>query len=126
MVNHPKVVTVEFWELRATHLKQMSTSLKNESRCDGSHACLTEQVKHVWDLPREINGFTCVTDIESITIPSESMTVRYERWRLFASARHSGKDLVGDEWLTEEGIAISHVVTDEEQFQSIYKKAPTK
>ena len=78
MVNHPKVVTVEFWELRGDAFKQMSTSSKM-SRGVMAHACLTEQVKHVRDLPREINGFTCVTDIESITIPSESMTVRYER-----------------------------------------------
>ena len=78
MVNHPKVVTVEFWELRGDAFKQMSTSSKM-SRGVMAHECLTEQVKHVRDLPREINGFTCVTDIESITIPSESMTVRYER-----------------------------------------------
>ena len=78
MVNHPKVVTVEFWELRGDTFKQMSTSSKM-SRGMMAHACLTEQVKHVRDLPREINGFICVTDIESITIPSESITVRYER-----------------------------------------------
>ena len=78
MVNHPKVVTVEFWELRGDAFKQMSTSSKM-SRGVMAHECLTNQVKHVCDLPREVNGFTCVTDIESITIPSESMTVRYER-----------------------------------------------
>ena len=78
MVNHPKVVTVEFWELRGDAFKQMSTSSKM-SRGVMAHECLTAQVKHVRDLPREVNGFTCVTDIESITIPSESMTVRYER-----------------------------------------------
>ena len=78
MVNHPKVVTVEFWELRGDTFKQMSTSSKM-SRGVMAHECLTRQVKHVRDLPREINGFTCVTDIESITIPSESMTIRYER-----------------------------------------------
>ena len=78
MVNHPKVVTVEFWELRGDTFKQMSTSSKM-SRGVMAHACLTEQVKHVCDLPREVNGFICVTDIESITIPSESMTIRYER-----------------------------------------------
>ena len=78
MVNHPKVVTVEFWELRGDTFKQMSTSSKM-SRGMMAHACLTNQVKHVRELPREINGFICVTDIESITIPSESMTVRYER-----------------------------------------------
>ena len=78
MVNHPKVVTVEFWELRGDVFKQMSTSSKM-SRGVMAHECLTGQVKHVRDLPREVNGFTCVTDIESITIPSESMTVRYER-----------------------------------------------
>ena len=78
MVNHPKVVTVEFWELRGNVFKQMSTSSKM-SRGVMAHECLTGQVKHVRDLPREVNGFTCVTDIESITIPSESMTVRYER-----------------------------------------------
>lgn len=78
MVNHPKVVTVEFWELRGDAFKQMSTSSKM-SRGVMAHECLTRQVKHVRDLPREVNGFTCVTDIESITIPSESMTVRYER-----------------------------------------------
>ena len=78
MVNHTKVVTIEFWELRGDTFKQMSTSSKM-SRGMMAHACLMEQVKHVRDLPREINGFTCVTDIESITIPSESMTVRYER-----------------------------------------------
>ena len=78
MVNHPKVVTVEFWELRDDAFKQMSTSSKM-SRGVMAHECLTAQVKHVCDLPREVNGFTCVTDIDSITIPSESMTVRYER-----------------------------------------------
>ena len=78
MVNHPKVVTVEFWELRGDTFKQMSTSSKM-SRGVMAHECLTQQVKHVRDLPREVNGFTCVSDIESITIPSESMTVRYER-----------------------------------------------
>ena len=78
MVNHPKVVTVEFWELRGDEFKQMSTSSKM-SRGVMAHECLTNRVKHVRDLPREVNGFTCVTDIESITIPSESMTVRYER-----------------------------------------------
>lgn len=78
MVNHPKVVTVEFWELRGDAFKQMSTSSKM-SRGVMAHECLTAQVKHVRDLLREINGFTCVTDIDSITIPSESMTVRYER-----------------------------------------------
>ena len=78
MVNHPKVVTVEFWELRGDTFKQMSTSSKM-SRGMMAHACLTNQVKYVRELPREINGFICVTDIESITIPSESMTVRYER-----------------------------------------------
>ena len=78
MVNHPKVVTIEFWELRGDTFKQMSTSSKM-SRGMMAHECLTRQVKDVRDLPREINGFTCVTDIESITIPSESMTVRYER-----------------------------------------------
>ena len=78
MVNHPKVVTVEFWELRGDAFKQMSTSSKM-SRGMMAHECLTGQVKHMRDLPREVNGFTCVTDIESITIPSESMTVRYER-----------------------------------------------
>ena len=78
MVNHPKVVTVEFWELRGDAFKQMSTSSKM-SRGVMAHECLTRQVKHVRDLPREVNGFTCVTDIESVTIPSESMTVRYER-----------------------------------------------
>ena len=78
MVNHPKVVTVEFWELRGDVFKQMSTSSKM-SRGVMAHECLTRQVKHVRDLPREVNGFTCVTDIDSITIPSESMTVRYER-----------------------------------------------
>ena len=78
MVNHPKVVTVEFWELRGDTYKQMSTSSKM-SRGMMAHACLTNQVKHVRDLPREINGFICVTDIESIIIPSESMTIRYER-----------------------------------------------
>ena len=78
MVNHPKVVTVEFWELRGDAFKQMSTSSKM-SRGVMAHECLTRQVKQVRDLPREINGFTCVTNIESITIPSESMTVRYER-----------------------------------------------
>ena len=78
MVNHPKVVTVEFWELRGDTFKQMSTSSKM-SRGVMAHECLTRQVKQVRDLPREINGFSCVTNIESITIPSESMTVRYER-----------------------------------------------
>ena len=78
MVNHPKVVTVEFWELRGDAFKQMSTSSKM-SRGVMAHECLTAQVKHVRDLPREVNGFICVTDIESITIPSESMTIRYER-----------------------------------------------
>ena len=78
MVNHPKMVTVEFWELRGDAFKQMSTSSKM-SRGVMAHECLTAQVKHVRDLPREVNGFTCVTDIDSITIPSESMTVRYER-----------------------------------------------
>ena len=78
MVNHPKVVTIEFWELRGDAFKQMSTSSKM-SRGVMAHECLAQQVKHVCDLPREINGFTCVTDIESITTPSESMTVRYER-----------------------------------------------
>ena len=78
MVNHPKVVTIEFWELRGDTFKQMSTSSKM-SRGVMAHECLTRQVKHVRDLPREINGLTCVTDIESITIPSESMTIRYER-----------------------------------------------
>ena len=78
MVNHPKVVTVEFWELRGDAFKQMSTSSKM-SRGVMAHECLTAQVKHVRDLPREVNGFTCGTDIDSITIPSESMTVRYER-----------------------------------------------
>lgn len=78
MVNHPKVVTVEFWELRGDAFKQMSTSSKM-SRGVMAHECLTRQVKHVRDLPREVNGFTCVTDIDSITIPSESMTIRYER-----------------------------------------------
>ena len=78
MVNHLKVVTVEFWELRGDAFKQMSTSSKM-SRGVMAHECLTAQVKHVCDLPREVNGFTCVTDIDSITIPSESMTVRYER-----------------------------------------------
>ena len=78
MVNHPKVVTVEFWELRDDAFKQMSTSSKM-SRGVMAHECLTAQVKHVRDLPREVNGFTCVTDIDFITIPSESMTVRYER-----------------------------------------------
>ena len=78
MVNHPKVVTVEFWELRGDAFKQMSTSSKM-SRGVMAHECLTRQAKHVRDLPREVNGFTCVTNIESITIPSESMTVRYER-----------------------------------------------
>ena len=78
MVNHPKVVTVEFWELRGDVFKQMSTSSKM-SRGVMAHECLTGQVQYVRDLPREVNGFTCVTDIESITIPSESMTVRYER-----------------------------------------------
>ena len=78
MVNHPKVVTVEFWELRGDTYKQMSTSSKM-SRGIMAHACLTNQVKYVRDLPREINRFICVTDIESITIPSESMTIRYER-----------------------------------------------
>ena len=78
MVNHPKVVTVEFWELRGDTFKQMSTSSKM-SRGVMAHECLTRQVKQVRDLPREVNGFTCVTNIESITIPSESMTVRYER-----------------------------------------------
>ena len=78
MVNHPKAVTIEFWELRGDTFKQMSTSSKM-SRGVMAHECLTRQVKHVRDLPQEINGFTCVTDIESITIPSESMTVRYER-----------------------------------------------
>ena len=78
MVNHPKVVTVEFWELRGDAFKQMSTSSKM-SRGVMAHECLSAQVKHVRDLPREVNGFICVTDIDSITIPSESMTVRYER-----------------------------------------------
>ena len=78
MVNHPKVVTIEFWELRGDTFKQMSTSSKM-SRGVMAHECLTRQVKHVRDLPREINGFTCVTNLESITIPSESMTIRYER-----------------------------------------------
>ena len=78
MVNHPKVVTIEFWELRGDTFKQMSTSSKM-SRGMMAQECLTRQVKHMRDLPREVNGFTCVTDIESITIPSESMTVRYER-----------------------------------------------
>lgn len=78
MVNHQKVVTVEFWELRGDTFKQMSTSSKM-SRGVMAHECLRGQVKYVRDLPREVNGFTCVTDIESITIPSESMTVRYER-----------------------------------------------
>ena len=78
MVNHPKMVTVEFWELRGDAFKQMSTSSKM-SRGVMAHECLTNRVKHVRDLPREVNGFTCVTDIESLTIPSESMTVRYER-----------------------------------------------
>ncbi|MDU2207750.1 YaaA family protein [Veillonella sp.] len=78
MVNHPKVVTIEFWELRGDTYKQMSTSSKM-SRGMMAHACLTKQVRPVRDLPREINGFICSTDIESITIPSESMTVRYER-----------------------------------------------
>ena len=78
MVNHPKVVTVEFWELRGDTFKQMSTSSKM-SRGMMAHECLTRQVKHMRDLPREVNGFTCVTNIESITIPSESMTIRYER-----------------------------------------------
>ena len=78
MVNHPKVVTIEFWELRGDTYKQMSTSSKM-SRGMMAHACLTNQVKHVRALPHEINGFVCVTDIESITIPSESMTIRYER-----------------------------------------------
>ena len=71
-------LTIEFWELRGDTFKQMSTSSKM-SRGVMAHECLTQQVKHVRDLPREVNGFTCVSDIESITIPSESMTVRYER-----------------------------------------------
>lgn len=78
MVNHPKVINVEFWELRGDTYKQMSTSSKM-SRGMMAHVCLMNQVKHVRDLPDEINGFVCVTDIESITIPSESMTIRYER-----------------------------------------------
>ena len=63
--------------LRAA-FKQMSTSSKM-SRGVMAHECLTRQVKYVRDLPHEVNGFTCVSDIESITIPSESMTIRYER-----------------------------------------------
>ena len=55
MVNHPKVVTIEFWELRGDTFKQMSTSSKM-SRGVMAHECLTRQVKHVRDLPREING----------------------------------------------------------------------
>ena len=34
-----------------------------------------------------------------------------------------GKDLVGDEWLTEEELRFLMSVTDEEQLQLIYKKA---
>ena len=33
------------------------------------------------------------------------------------------KDLVGDEWLTEEELRFLMSVTDEEQLQLIYKKA---
>ena len=74
------------------------------------------------DLPREVNGFTCVTNIESIIIPSESMTVRYEGSDCLQVQRHSCKDLVGDEWLTEEELRFLMSVTDEEQLQLIYKR----
>ena len=42
-----------------------------------AHACLTNQVKHVRIYHAKLMVI-CVTDIESITIPSESMTIRYE------------------------------------------------
>ena len=35
MVNHPKVVTIEFWELRGDTYKQIEYVLKNESWHDG-------------------------------------------------------------------------------------------
>ena len=34
-----------------------------------------------------------------------------------------GKDLVGDEWLTEEELRFLMSVTDEDELQLIYKKA---
>ena len=59
MVNHPTVVTIEFWELRATRLSQMSTSSKM-SRGVMAHECLTRPSETCAGLAaREINGFTC-------------------------------------------------------------------
>lgn len=77
MIDHPVIITVEFWELRNGVWKQLSTSSKI-SRGMMARYCLEHQVTQVCDLPSEINGFSLAADVAELSVPIESMVVRYE------------------------------------------------
>lgn len=78
MIDHPAVVTVEFWEKRGDVYKQMSTSSKM-SRGMMARYCLEHRVDAVSALPAELNGFSLVMDVAGLSVPAESMTIRYEK-----------------------------------------------
>lgn len=78
MIDHPAVVTVEFWERRGDVYKQLSTSSKM-TRGLMARYCLEKRVATVTDLPATINGFNRVGQDYNLAIPTESMTIRYEK-----------------------------------------------
>ena len=43
------------------------------------HYILANQVEELKDLPKELDGFILATDVQGVTVPTESMTIRYER-----------------------------------------------
>lgn len=78
MIRHPRIVTIEFWECKKNVWKQMSTSSKMMRGTMG-HYILANQVEELKDLPKELDGFILATDVQGVTVPTESMTIRYER-----------------------------------------------
>lgn len=77
MISHPIMVTVEFWENKSGTWKQLSTSSKI-MRGTMARYCLEHQVQTVEALPDQLGDFHRVTEVVGITVPMESMTIRYE------------------------------------------------
>lgn len=76
LVDHPRMVTVAFFEIKNGVRKQMSTSSKM-MRGTMVHYVLAHQVTQVEQLPVVLGNFHRVTDVPSTV--TESITIEYER-----------------------------------------------
>lgn len=76
LVSHPRMVTVEFLELKEGVWKQLSTSSK-QMRGRLAHYMIAHELTEWTDLPAELDGFVKDTDLPATL--TEPLTVAYRR-----------------------------------------------